>query len=70
MAIKFCDECSATIFSRKQIKKIASENGMIAKKDFFKVRVDGGWKAFCIIETEPSNWWERKGTTQTLFWCT
>ena len=71
MAIKFCcNEESAAIFSRKEIKRLANENGLVGEKDFFKIRCDGGWKALCRIETIPSNWWETKGTTQTLFWCT
>ena len=70
MAIEFCDEENAQIFSRKEIKKIAAENGLVAGRDFQKKRVDGGWKAFCEITQDRRDLFGmRWGFTQTLFWC-
>ena len=71
MAIKFCNEESATIFSRKQIKKLASEHGMILGKDFEKKKVNGGWIAFSeIVQTRKDVFGMRWPTVQTFFWCT
>lgn len=65
--IAFCSEEHAGIFNRKRIKTIATKFGLTRTVDFDMKRVEGGWKAFCIVSVRRT-WWLPEGK-QSLFWC-
>lgn len=64
-------EEQASVLSRKSVKKIANDLGLVKGKDFQMKRVGSGWICFQKIKTEKfRNWWENEslGVEHIHFW--